>query len=145
MKVVLQTLSLAFLAASVSGQVCVEETLDCNEPIPGILKLGNTSCSCNNPAHAGSLKYVNGAVYVCLSSEWKSVRSLETMDFYGTEKNPGFSCKDIQDKAGQQLSDGVYWIRLRGKRIFLSGIDNELAMNFLNCLGANAYILSLNK
>ena len=115
MRVVLQTLSLAFVAASVSGQVCVEETLDCNEPIPGILKLGNTSCSCNNPAHAGALKYVNGEVYVCLGSEWKIMRSPETVDD-GTEKNPGFSCKDIQDKAGQQLSDGVYWIRLRSKR-----------------------------
>ena len=36
-------------------------------------------------------------------------------DDYGMENDPGYSCKDIQDNAGQQLSDGVYWIRLQGK------------------------------
>ena len=108
-----QTLGLAFLAASVCGQNCVEETLDCNDPAPSIYKLGDASCACNRAEHAGALKYDNGKVSVCLGSEWKTVQ-FEENHAYGTENNPGYSCKDILDKAGQQLSNGVFWIRLRG-------------------------------
>ncbi|KAL9952125.1 hypothetical protein ACROYT_G039334 [Oculina patagonica] len=106
-------LSVAFLVARVSGQACIEETLDCNEPVPTIFKLGDQSCACNSAAHAGALKYANGKIYVCLGSKWKIVL---LGDEYGTESNPGLSCKDILDKAGQQLSNGVFWIRLRGSR-----------------------------
>ncbi len=107
-------LSVAFLVARVSGQACIEETLDCNEPVPTIFKLGDQSCACNSAAHAGALKYANGKIYVCLGSKWKIVL---LGDEYGTESNPGLSCKDILDKAGQQLSNGVFWIRLRGKSV----------------------------
>lgn len=105
-------LSVVFLAAQVSGQ-CVEETLDCNEPVPTIYKLGDQACACNSASHAGALKFVSGKVYVCLGSEWKSFR-LEG-GIYGTETNPGYSCKDILNKAGKQLSNGVFWIHLKGK------------------------------
>ena len=117
MKIVVQTLSLTLLAASVSGQVCVEQTFDCNEPVPGILKLANASCACNNSAHSGALRYADGKAFVCSgSSKWKPVQFQEIVVDYGTVENPGSSCKDIQDKAGQQPSDGVFWIRLRGKK-----------------------------
>ena len=106
----LRTLSLAFLAANVGGQACIEETLDCNDPVPTIYKLGDASCPCNSPAHAGALKFSNDKIHVCLGSEWKTLQ----FAVYGTEDNPGSSCKDILDKAGQQLNDGVYWIRLQG-------------------------------
>ncbi|KAL9952123.1 hypothetical protein ACROYT_G039332 [Oculina patagonica] len=93
--------------------MCVEETLDCNEPVPTIFKLGDQSCACNSAAHAGALKYTNGKIYVCLGSKWKTV-VLE--DEYGTKDHPGLSCKDILNKAGQQLSNGVFWIHLQGSQ-----------------------------
>jgi len=93
----------------------VDETLDCNQPVPTIYKLGDASCACDRAEHAGALKYANGKVYVCLGSEWKSLQFQESY-VYGTENNPGYSCKDILDKAGQQLSDGVFWIHLRGNQ-----------------------------
>ncbi|KAL9952124.1 hypothetical protein ACROYT_G039333 [Oculina patagonica] len=94
--------------------MCVEETLDCNQKVPTIFKLGDQSCACNRPAHAGALKYTNGKIYVCLGSKWKTV-VLE--DEYGTENIPGLSCKDILNKAGQhELSNGVYWIHLQGSQ-----------------------------
>ena len=83
-----QTLGLAFLASSVWGENCVEETLDCNNPVPSIYKLGDASCACNRAEHAGALKYDNGKVSVCLGSEWKTVQ-FEENHAYGTENNPG--------------------------------------------------------
>ncbi|KAL9952126.1 hypothetical protein ACROYT_G039335 [Oculina patagonica] len=103
-------LSVVFFVALVSGQNCVQETLNCNEPVPTIFKLGDQSCDCNNAAHAGALKYANGRVYLCVGNGWK----LLSFEDYGAENNPGLSCKDILTKAGKQLSDGVYWIRLQG-------------------------------
>ena len=107
-----QILSVAFFVARISCQDCVDETLDCNEPVPTIFKLGDASCACNSAAHAGALKYDNGNVYVCLGNTWKTV--LLEGD-YGTEFNPGYSCEDILNKTGQQLSNGVFWIHLQGK------------------------------
>ena len=115
MNLIFQNLSLFILAASVSGQVCIEANLYCNnEFVPHIFKLGSASCACDKASHAGAVKYVNGKVYVCLGSEWRPIQ-YEQVVVYGTENNPGYSCKDILDKAGQQISNGVYWIRLRGK------------------------------
>ena len=71
-------LSVAILVARVSGQICVEETLNCNDPVPTIFKLGDQSCACNNAAHAGALKYSNGNVYICLGSKWKAVQLIDT-------------------------------------------------------------------
>ena len=104
-------LSLAWFAVSVLGQECVDVTLDCNQPVPTIYKLGDASCVCNRPEHAGALKYDSGKVHVCLGSEWKALQFEES---YGSETNPGYSCKDILNKAGTQLNDSVYWIRLPG-------------------------------
>lgn len=114
MTVILQILSLAFLAVRISSQVCVEETLDCDQPVPTIFKLGDASCACNSAAHAGALKYANQKVYVCLGSQWNTLQFQESSYPYGTENNPGSSCLDILNKAGQQLSDGIFWIHLRG-------------------------------
>ena len=106
----------AFLAARMRAQICVEETLDCNQPVPTIFKLGDASCPCNKADHAGAIKYANGKLHLCLGTEWKEVQ-LENNSLYGTRNNPGYSCKDILDNAGPGLqpTDGVYWIRLRGK------------------------------
>ena len=109
---------LAALAAVVSGQLCVPETLDCNEVLPTIYKMGDGSCACDSKAHVGALKYSNGKLFVCLNSEWIALR-LTGIQEYGTEFNPGTSCKDILEKADRKdLSDGVYWIGIR-----LSGIN----------------------
>ncbi len=108
-------LSVAFLVARVSGQtvqVCVEETLDCSASVSTIFMVRDQSCACNSAAHAGVLKYANGTLYICMGSKWKAVRLIGD---YGTEFNPGLSCKDILNKAGQQLSNGVFWIHLQGK------------------------------
>ena len=112
------TVFLAALAAVVSGQLCVPETLDCNEVLPTIYKMGDGSCACDSKAHVGALKYSNGKLFVCLNSEWIALR-LTGIQEYGTEFNPGTSCKDILEKADRKdLSDGVYWIGIR-----LSGIN----------------------
>ena len=109
-------LSTAFLVAQLRGQLCVEETLNCDDPVPTIFKLGDASCLCNDAAHAGALKYANGKVQLCVGTEWKTFRFEGD---YGTEStNPGTSCKDILNRAGKQLSNGVYWIRVgEGKAI----------------------------
>ena len=129
MNVFLHALSLTLLAASVSGQNCVEKTLACNETAPTIYKLSAASCACNQYDQAGSLKYDNGKVYVCWGKEWKSIQIQESY-VYGTENNPGYSCKDMLDKAGQQLSNGVFWIRLRGKRCLFALIYDKIHDSF---------------
>ena len=106
-------LSIVFLVARVRGQECVEETLNCDDPVPTIFKLGDAACPCNNAAHAGALKYDNGKVYLCMGTEWKTF--LLEADYGTGRTNPGTSCKDILDRAGKQLSNAVYWIRLEGK------------------------------
>ena len=118
-KIIFQTsLFLAALTSVVRGQLCVPETLDCKDVLPTIFKLGDESCDCDSKAHDGALKYFNGKLFVCLNSEWKALR-LKEIQKYGSEHNPGSSCKDILEKAdGKYLSDGVYWIGIR-----LSGIN----------------------
>lgn len=106
-------LSIVFLVARVRGQVCVEETYNCDDEVPTIFKLGDAACPCNNAAHAGALKYVNGKVYLCVGTEWKTF--LLENDYGMKSTNPGTSCKDILNRAGNQLKNGVYWIRLGGK------------------------------
>ncbi|XP_067032810.1 uncharacterized protein [Acropora muricata] len=98
----------AFLVARTHAQAC-------DQPVPTILKLRDVSCPCNKADHAGAIKYANGKVHVCLGTEWKTL-PFESNSPYGTENNPAYSCKDILDNAepGQQHTDGVYWIRLRG-------------------------------
>ena len=109
----MRVFSLALLLASACSQIFARE-FDCNRPLPFIFTLGNASCPCDRAEHTGELKYENGKVSVCLGSEWKTF-PFEESYAYGTENNPGYSCKDILENAGQQPSDGVYWIRLRGK------------------------------
>ena len=115
-----RVLSIVFLAGGVRGQVCVEETLNCDDPVPTIFKLGDISCPCNDAAHAGALKYANGKVYLCDGTEWKTFQfesyGMASEDDYGTTSaNPGTSCKDILNRAVKQLSNGVFWIRLQGE------------------------------
>ena len=110
-------LSIVFLVARVKGFLLApdpaEESFNCSDPVPTIVKLGDASCSCDDAAHAGVLKYENGEVYLCVGTEWKSVRLDDT---YGMiSSNPGTSCKDILNRAGKSLSSGVFWIRLEGK------------------------------
>ena len=122
MKVVLQKLFPIFFAASVSGQPCLDESIeiDCDaNSVPSVFKLGDLSCPCNEASQAGALKLVNEKVYVCVGSEWKLVQ-LQGNYVYGTAPdNPGYSCKEILLVAGQErrnVSNGVYWIRLRGNK-----------------------------
>ena len=127
MKIVSLSL-VVLLAAVVSGQLCVPETLNCHEVIPTIFKLGDGSCACGSKAHDGALKYDKGELYLCLNGKWKAFELKETHKF-GTELNPGASCKDILDRAdGKHLSDGVYWIRLAGnlKNTILTSGDISL-------------------
>ena len=118
MKVVFQNSFLIFFAASVSGQSCLDEGIDCDaDSVPSVFKLGDLSCPCNKASQAGALKLVNEKVYICVGSEWKLVQ-LQGNYVYGTAPdNPGYSCKEILLVAGQErrnVSNGVYWIRLRG-------------------------------
>ena len=41
----------ALLVARMRAQICFEETLDCNEPVPTIFKLGEASSPCNKADH----------------------------------------------------------------------------------------------
>ena len=110
----LTTLSvLVFLNKFVSGQVCVEETLDCSDTVSSIFKVGEDSCACNNAEHAGALKYSKGNLYVCLGVQWARFEyESKVTPEYGTQLNPGYSCKDIHDKAEKELSDGIYWLQI---------------------------------
>ncbi|XP_015763572.1 PREDICTED: uncharacterized protein LOC107342583 isoform X3 [Acropora digitifera] len=101
-----------FSTKSVSSRKCVEEILYCGDPVSGIFKIGNFPC-CYKAEHAGALKFLSGKLYICLGNKWATFE-FEKLFVYGTEFNPGYSCKDIQDRAGKRLSDGIYWIRLRG-------------------------------
>ncbi|KAK2567346.1 hypothetical protein P5673_008142 [Acropora cervicornis] len=100
-----------FSTKSVSSRKCVEEILYCGDPVSGIFKIGNFPC-CYKAEHAGALKFLSGKLYICLGDKWATFEFEKLFD-YGTEFNPGYSCKDIQDRAGKPLSDGIYWIRLR--------------------------------
>ncbi|XP_015747573.1 PREDICTED: uncharacterized protein LOC107327342 isoform X2 [Acropora digitifera] len=67
-----------------------------------------------NDKHAGALKFVDGKLMVCLGDRWAEVNPKVDDDAYayGTEFNPGESCKDLKNKLGGSPSDGVYWIKL---------------------------------
>ncbi|XP_067028904.1 legumain-like isoform X3 [Acropora muricata] len=94
------------------GQICVEETLDCSDPVSSIFKIGKDSCACDNDRHAGALKFVEGLLMVCLGNRWAKAELNPKVDTYGTELNPGESCKDIKSKLSGSPSDGLYWIKL---------------------------------
>ena len=100
-----------FLTKFVSGQLCVEETLDCGDPVSSIFKIGKDSCACDNDKHAGALKFADGNLMVCLGNEWARAE-FEVPPEYGSKFNPGNSCKDIRTKLGGSPSDGIYWIKL---------------------------------
>ena len=100
-----------FLTKFVSGLVCVDETFDCRDPVSSIFKIGKDSCACDSDKHAGALKFVDGKLMVCLGDHWAKAE-LNPKDTYGTEFNPGESCKDIKNKLSGSPSDGVYWIKL---------------------------------
>lgn len=119
----LRILSIHFLVAGVRGQLCVEETLNCDDPVPTIFKLGDASCQCNDASQAGALKYTNGRVFLCVGTEWKTF-TLEG-DYGKQSSNPGTSCKDILDRAGagQQLSNGVYWIAVGAGKWICNIVD----------------------
>ncbi|KAK2567638.1 hypothetical protein P5673_008490, partial [Acropora cervicornis] len=111
MKRLLLLSAFVFLTKFVSGLVCVDETLDCRDPVSSIFKIGKDSCACDNDRHAGALKFVDGKLMVCLGDRWAELNPTVD-DAYGTEFNPGESCKDIKNKLGGSPSDGVYWIKL---------------------------------
>ena len=75
-------------------------------------KVGQYNCSCQ-PKRAGQLKFADGKLFVCTGTEWKAVQYEQSVS-YGSESNPGSSCKDIKSKT-PTLSDGIYWITLNGK------------------------------
>lgn len=100
-----------FLTKFVSGLVCVDETLDCRDPVSSIFKIGKDSCACDSDKHAGALKFVDGQLMVCSSKGWRKAQ-WKTDDAYGTEFNPGKSCKDIKQKLMGSPADGIYWIKI---------------------------------
>lgn len=68
------------------------------------------SCECNSKT-AGLLQLADGKLFLCDGSDWKALQFEEPI---GSEKNPGYSCKDILDN-DEQAADGIYWITLTGK------------------------------
>ena len=102
-----------FLAKFVSGQLCVEETLDCSDPVSSIFKIGKDSCTCDNDKHAGALKFADGKLLVCMGNYWARAEFEPAVPpEYGSKFNPGNSCKDIKQKLGLSASDGIYWIKI---------------------------------
>ena len=103
-----------FLTKFVSGQLCVDETLDCSDPVSSIFKIGKDTCACDNDKHAGALKFVDGKLMVCLGNRWaKAQWKPKVVDHAdGTEFNPGKSCEDIRGKIIGSAPDGIYWIKL---------------------------------
>ena len=101
-----------FLTEFVSGQICVDEILDCTDPVSSIFKIGKDSCACDNDKHAGALKFVDGKLMVCLGNRWAKAELNRKVAAYGTEFNPGESCLDIKNKLTGSPADGTYWIKL---------------------------------
>ena len=102
-----------FLTKFVSGLVCVDETLDCRDPVSSIFKIGKDSCACDSDKHAGAIKFVDGQLMVCLGNHWAKAQWKPKVDYaYGTEFNPGESCKNIKEELHGSPEDGVYWIKL---------------------------------
>ncbi|XP_067028933.1 uncharacterized protein [Acropora muricata] len=101
-----------FLTKFVSGLVCVDETLDCKDPVSSIFKIGKDSCACDSHKHAGALKFVDGQLVVCLGNRWAKAQWKAKVDAYGTEFKPGLSCKNIKEELKGSPEDGIYWIRL---------------------------------
>lgn len=115
MKIVLQTLTLAVLAAIVCGQFCTMETRDCSKVVPVISKLGTHSCDCDKDIHAGALKFDHGNFYVCSGKKWEVVllKEMRKKPVYGSRLNPARSCDDIVKKSpGKKQTSGPYWIKL---------------------------------
>ena len=50
-----------------------------------------------------------GKIFVCTGSRWNLHGE------YGDESHPGFSCKDIKDRKGEESANGIYWIKLKGR------------------------------
>ncbi|XP_068730432.1 uncharacterized protein [Montipora capricornis] len=115
MKIVLQTLTLAVLAAIVCGQFCTMETRDCSKVVPVISKLGAHSCDCDKDIHAGALKFDHGNFYVCSGKKWEAVllKEIRKKPVYGSRLNPAKSCDDIvKNSPGKKQTSGPYWIKL---------------------------------
>jgi len=103
-----------FLTKFVSGQICVDETLDCTDTVSSIFKIGKDSCDCDSDQHAGALKFVDGQLRVCLGNRWAKAQWKPKVDDaygYGTEFYPGKSCKDIKKNLTGSPADGIYWIK----------------------------------
>ncbi|XP_029197146.2 uncharacterized protein LOC114962351 isoform X2 [Acropora millepora] len=103
-----------FLTKFVSGQICVDETLDCTDTVSSIFKIGKDSCACDSDQHAGALKFVDGQLRVCLGNRWAKAQWKPKVDdayIYGTEFYPGKSCKNIRENITGPLADGIYWIK----------------------------------
>ena len=102
-----------FLTKFVSGQICVDETLDCTDTVSSIFKIGKDSCACDSDQHAGALKFVDGQLRVCLGNRWARAQwKPEVDDTYGTEFYPGKSCKEIKANLTGSPADGIYWIKI---------------------------------
>ena len=70
------------------------------------------SCNCKRQ-NAGMLKRDGDKILMCDGNEWKAPL-LKGQEEIGSKKNPGYSCKDIQEMEGT-TANGVYWITLTGK------------------------------
>ena len=125
-----------FLTEFVTGQICVEETLDCTDPVSSIFKIGKDSCACDNDKHAGALKFIDGKLMVCLGNRWAEAESElnPKVDTYGTEFNPGESCKDIKNKLSGSPADGVYWIKLPSGKGNFSAWQLSQGWIFISCM-----------
>ena len=67
--------------------------------------------------HAGSMRFnaQQKLLEICDGTSWLEVQLVPR---YGSEKNPGTSCKDILVKnklKKNNTPDGVHWIRFTGK------------------------------
>ena len=89
------------LLAQLSSQSCVDETLNCNQPVPTIYKLGYQSCNCDSPDHAGALKYAHGRLYLCVDTDGKFILGLKPTTVFNPTPFPR-SSPAFMEKAPEQ-------------------------------------------
>ncbi|KAL9952118.1 hypothetical protein ACROYT_G039327 [Oculina patagonica] len=98
------------------------------------VRAGN--CECKSKT-AGTLNLADGKLLLCDGNEWKALQFEEPL---GSEKNPGYSCKDILDNGGQ-TADGVYYITLNDRReafpVYCDMAGGGYTMIFKAVTGAN--------
>ena len=94
----------------------------CNEvkTVYHVYDMEQEKCPCH-AKNEGTLKYSEGKVSICNGKEW-AVMEFEGQ--HGKQERPGLSCQNIlvNNLVGsrRKLSNGIYWIKMKGRLVLLS-------------------------